>query len=372
MLIYHYSGKFAETIHNMNSAGKIFRIIVILFALSALCGCIRNAFRIEVALADDFTHTYRVQYYAAVSDGGRYVESAIPVSAGKGEIEGATRYPTIVYLFDSGEMPVLIFYAERGDKIKITGKGTNPAAWDVGGNEVNEAWSKWRHDNLDALEKRDPQEINKAVAAYVKANPATKLATLLMLTTYNRREDEKGYLELWNAIPEKFKSPELLKAVGRPDQFTSDILPPDDLGSLRLHAFRDTVITLDSKVGKITLLWFRRSENNLLTDEVKDSLRSLHRTFGDSSKLRIAEIAFEPDTVTWVREVLADSTGWIHAIVPAAEASEDAMRLQVGRTPFFIVADKAGRQRYRGSDLKAAVAEARKLVSKEKSANPRK
>lgn len=354
----------------MNSAGKIFRIIVILFAVSALCGCIRNVFSIEVTLPADLTHTYRVQYYAAVSDGGRFVESAIPVSAGKGRIDGVTRNPTIVYLFDAGDTPVLIFYAERGDKIKITGKDANPATWSVAGNEENEAWSKWRLNNLKALEKRDPKEINRAVAAYVKAHPDTKLATLLMLTTFNRREDEPGYLELWNIIPEKVKTPQILMAAGRPDQPVSDITRPDDLGSLRLHAFRDTVITLDSKAGKITLLWFRRSENNLLTDEVKDSLRSLHRTFGNSSKLRIAEIAFEPDTVTWVREVLADSTGWIHAIVPAAEASEEAMRLQVGRTPFFIVTDKTGKQCYRGEDIKAAVIEARKLVNKEKNQIP--
>ena len=74
-------------------------------------------------------------------------------------------------------------------------------------------------------------------------------------------------------------------------------------------------------------------------------------------------ISFDPDSVAWLTRARGDSiAGALHAWLPAGEASGIAMRLDVARTPWFIVSDRSGRRHYSGDDAGRAAVAARRLA----------
>ena len=83
-------------------------------------------------------------------------------------------------------MPKAAFYAERGDKIKITGEGSDPYSWNISGNRLTEEWNVWRLDNKTVLSSGDYSKINTAVEKYVKANQDNPLSTLLLLILFQQ------------------------------------------------------------------------------------------------------------------------------------------------------------------------------------------
>ncbi|MDE6010909.1 MAG: hypothetical protein K2F87_05660, partial [Muribaculaceae bacterium] len=73
-------------------------------------GCVKNEFRMLFDLPESVNSTYRLTYYASDPRGGLQVETAVAVAAGKGDVKGITRYPTLVALWAGpSDIPALIF-----------------------------------------------------------------------------------------------------------------------------------------------------------------------------------------------------------------------------------------------------------------------
>ncbi len=118
---------------------------------------------------------------------------------------------------------------------------------------------------------------------------------------------------------------------------------------------------LDPGMFAATLMYFMRNEDASVAVDM-DTLRSLSRLDEEGKNCRISVISFETDSLAWLSRMRADSN-MLNAL-PFGEASETAMGLGVTRTPFFIVADRKGRQVYRGDDGKRASGEFRRLMRK--------
>lgn len=290
------------------------------------------------------------------------MEAAIPVTEGKFLLKGYSKRPTLVFLYGNSETPALIFLAEPGDKLVVSGTGTDPHNWSVRGNKTDEAWSEWRLKNAKALEG-DYKKVNKTVADFVKAHPKDMLSAILMLTLYDRRNDEEGYVSLWNSIAPSAKPQELLQSIGRTDQFMAEIEPLQPIDTLLLHT-PDTLLPIARGASELLLLHFWRTSDQDRNATV-DSLKKLRSAFADTLKLAMADISFETDSMSWRRVVRTDSAdNWIRAWTPAAEASELAMKLRVTRTPFFILIDKKGNQKLRTDNLDELLKQTRKSLKK--------
>ena len=134
--------RFAATLH----------LICICMAAIILSGCIKNEFKMIFTLPESVNSTYRIAYYASNSKGGINIESAVAVAAGKAEMRGVTRNPVLVNIYSgSADIPAAVFYAERGDEIRISGNGADPLEWDISGNEINSELSAWRLKNSKAI-----------------------------------------------------------------------------------------------------------------------------------------------------------------------------------------------------------------------------
>ena len=245
---------------------------------AAFASCSKNEFKLEFDLDSSVSGNYRIVYYASDKRTGFMMETIAPVEKGKCETRCITRNPTLVYVFMSGsQMPSAVIYAERGDKIRISGKDRNPALWSIGGNGLNEEWSRWRNDNARAIMSGDAAVINAAVAAYVKAHPDSELSALMMLTDFDRRADENRFAALWNSLGENARTEKTAGLAGRgdrPDAAKASLA--QKAGRIRLHAIGDSLVELDPGMFAATLMYFMRNEDASVAVDM-DTLRSLSR-----------------------------------------------------------------------------------------------
>ena len=132
---------------------------------------------------------------------------------------------------------------------------------------------------------------------------------------------------------------------------------------MRLHT-SDTLLPIARGESELLLLHFWRTSDKDRNATV-DSLKKLRSAYTDSLKLAMADICFEPDSLSWRRVVRTDSVeNWIRAWAPAAEASEIAMQLRVTRTPYYILIDKKGGQKLRTGSIDDLLKETRKSLKK--------
>lgn len=343
-----------------------FKFLFIILAGLLLTSC-KSEFTIDFELPKDISTVCRVVYYASSKKQGLMMEMTAEIRDGKATLRCPTRFPAVVYLFQqSSSTPALIFYVSRGDNIKIAGESMNAAEWTVKGNSLSEEWTKWRLDNQEALRSGNAEKINKAIASYVEKNPSSKLSTALLILQYSRREDEAGFLKLFNSLKSGATSDkDLMAALAVADMPGGELSQGGKPNTMVLTSPSGDPDTLKF-AGKPSLIIFsesRRDDNSLAE---RDSLRALLRAYPDSASRMIAKISFDADSLSWINSVKNDSLrnvarGWM----PAGVADSIAMALGVKRTPYYIVADTKGNRVYGGSDIKKAISEFKKTAHKQ-------
>lgn len=329
-----------------------------------LVGCAKNEIRLTFEVGGDVNSACRIMYYASSNTQGMVRETAVDIAGGKGAANLPTRYPSIIYLFSGSQSkPALAFYAERGDEIRITGKGPNVADWEVSGNKLTDEWNGWRMAHRKVLSSRDVAAINKAVKEYVDGHTDSRLSLVLLSFYYSRREDPEGFSRLYGKLKERaFSDKELLGALS-----SADLLEGPAIGwyvgkggvkSSQKFVLRgedgyaDTLFLNDS----LTTLIVFTGKDGFMTG-VKDSIKSLL----DVKKGKVAEVYLEPDTVAWQRHLRADSIPGLHRLMmPLGLADSTAISIGLDRTPYYFTVGPKGRLLYRGDDLSSAIAAFRK------------
>lgn len=338
--------------------------LIVIFCISIfLTGCTANEWEAEFVLPDSVTSNYKLVYYASSPKEGFMVETVAAVNAGKGKIKCPAKNPCVVFLYMPGAYsPSAIFWAEKGDKIKITGDNPDPATWNIEGNKLNKQITAWRLENLDAIRSLDEKQINAAVAKAVKADPDSRLAAFLLLTYYSRAADEKGFGSLWASLGKGSHKDEIASAAGRIDIDLFDeaadkanlsrlVLPSLKAEEDTLPPHPDTLLFTKAE-GSILYFWIPISDRRNIAI---DTLKALRRSYPDSKKRIIADICMDADSAVWTNTALRDSAKNVSRLwMPQGPAHPEAMRIGVPGPGYFIVADKKGRQIYRGHDAKEA------------------
>ncbi len=340
------------------------RLLLAILTAVVMTGCVKNEFTVDFSLDAKVSGNYMLRYYASDKRTGFWMETIAPVEKGVYEARCIARNPSLVYIFQPGSrIPSAVFYARRGDRIEISGDSPDPAKWTIGGNDINEDLTRFRKEYFLSDATSDSQKINAAITKFVKANPDAEASGILVLTLYDRRIDENGFTRLWNSLGEKARSADITDLAGVADKLTSAKEgAPGKVGTLHLHVMGDSLVELNPAKQDATLLYFRRSDEGA-SRESADSLKALSSLPGFTKHGKIAAISFESDSTAWLMRARTDSVkGVLHAWMPAAETSPTAIALSVRRTPFFIVADRKGRQVYRGDDRTKATAAFRRLV----------
>lgn len=357
----------------MSKLTHVIRVASLFILIPLLSGCMKNEFKIEFQFPKNFFGNYLVTYYAHDSRGGTWIEQTASIQDGVAFIDGITRLPTMVYITDaSSDINSIVLYVERGDKIRISGEGNNMSSWNIAGNKISERWSEWRKNTKSV--GADAKSLEKSIDEYVKKNPSDKLSAIILLTEWDRRSNQDGFIKLWNSIDKGARSQEIVELCGASDllgvEFTTKAdgnLATAKDPKLKKVVFRSRDNGVDTFIfNKVnaSLLYFY-TDNNSARKEVADTIRALSKAYPDSLKRIISDVAVDNDSLTWTVAIRSDSiSGVVRAWQPKGIAEEDMVKLGVVRIPWFIVKDKDGNESYHGDDLKDAAAQFRKEMTK--------
>ncbi|MDE6273056.1 MAG: hypothetical protein K2M31_08640 [Muribaculaceae bacterium] len=357
---------------------KLFETVGLVILTILLSGCLKNEFTINVSLPEDINTTYRISYYGAASKGGIAMDAAIAVAAGKGNLKGYTRYPTVVSLFSGqNQLPSIAIYAERGDDIKIIGSEADPLGWEVKGNKPNELLTEWRLANRSALEKvinpsgdnsyEVRKALNKAIESFVEKNQKSVASLILLGIYYDSVADLKGFKRLYDLLDKSGVIEDYPNLIPRQDLLTDTEIIPVDGGGKKLtdivvKSYVKNIDTLRLASGNHpTLMYFWRRSDIERREDV-DSLKRIAGWSGDSVKMGIADFCLDSDSTSWTYPIKSDSLkNTLHAWVPRGFADRDLMKMGVAGTPWWIVTDSKGRVLYSGDDRTKALPAFRKL-----------
>lgn len=338
-------------------------LLLTLMALLAVA-CKKNEVDVIFDLDNKVNGNYRLVYYASDPRQGWFAEVVTPVQNGKFEAKCLTRNPTVVFIFYDTNEPAAAFYAERGDKIVITGDSPNPASWKISGNKLTEKLSLWLEKNRDVLTSRDPARINKAVETYVNDNLKDPLSVLLLCVYFDRSTDSRKFTTIWNKLDQKALDPMIVDLVNCAD-IISGSLPETDIPSgvtlSTAYNGADSVKIKNTK-GNIFYFWNTGAENRKETIEI---LKTLSMEFPDSASRNIVDVCMESDSLAWSFPLRSDSLSkTVRAWAPKGVNDETLMKLGINRVPSLIVIDSNGKKIYKGSDGEKAASEFRKLMKK--------
>lgn len=335
---------------------------LLLAALSLMLGgCRKSEFNVDIQLDGSVNQTFPMLYYASDSEKGWNVDDVVEVHGGKGKLLGRTVKPTLVYIFCGGGRPQAVFYAERGDKIEIHGKGAQPLSWEISGNKITEQLSEFRIANQEAIRSENAKALNAAVAAFVKKEPGNPVSTLLLCIYYDRGEDEAGFSKAWKLLEGDAAEPEWSALVARGDMLVGAPQCAGKPADIVVASYGTGCDTLRI-ASKPSLIYFSLPSSGMQSSDIQ-RLRDLTKDYPDSSRRIIAEISAEPDSMRRVWDVKSDSLrkavrGWM----PLGLSDPYARQAGVKGLPYVIVTDGRGRRTYSGYDLERAEEAFRKAM----------
>ncbi len=341
---------------------RIKYLILAVVAVASLSSCVKDNFSLRLQFPADYVGNYLVAYYSWNSDRGAWVEQTASVQGGVAEVECASHKPTLVYVSDaSSPSKYIVVYAEKGDKITISGESSDMRTWKVTGNKIAGELAAWE---AQASPGETPEQRNARVAAFVKKNPKSKVSAILLLTAFDRRGNPEEFVKLWNIVDKDVRTNELIEMCECPD-LQGVLFGIDAAGNLKAAAEKRLALFIVRSEGngidtltlakKPSFIYFYR-DNNDARNQAIDSLRALVKAYPDSAKRIICDVASDIDSVTWMSALRYDTLskvvrGW----APHGLTDENLVKAGVSRLPWYRVASAKGKVEYSGAELDSAL-----------------
>lgn len=348
-----------------------YAISLLLFLTVILSSCSKNEFDIKFELTPSADGTYRAIYYASDPKKGWIVENVVNIQQGKAHLTGMVYNPCIVYLCrTSNAAQGLYLYVERGDDFTISGDGSDPAAWHVDGNKLTRQLDEWRAENRDVIVKArsgreaDIAPLCRAVDSFVTSHPDDPAAAIILMAYYDRGYDPGRFSALMKSLRDDAADRKWIDMMARNDMPADEPAIPAIPKSLVFATVATGCDTITP--GHLpTLLYFGKASLQPYRDDIA-KLRQLSRTSGDSASRIIANVSFEPDSMTRWHSVNVDSLqASVQAWVPLGLSDSQIKQLGVRRIPYLIVIDRKAKAIYSGTDTDRAIETFRSLLPKQ-------
>ena len=345
--------------------------LLLLFLTVILSSCSKNEFDVKFELNPSADGTYRAIYYASDPKKGWIVENVVNIQQGKAHLTGMVYNPCIVYLCrTSNAAQGLYLYVERGDDFTISGDGSDPAAWHVDGNKLTRQLDEWRAGNRDVIVKArsgreaDIAPLCRAVDSFVTSHPDDPAAAIILMAYYDRVYDPGRFSALMKSLRDDAADRKWIDMMARNDMPADEPAIPAIPKSLVFATVATGCDTITP--GHLpTLLYFGKASLQPYRDDIA-KLRQLSRSSGDSASRIIANVSFEPDSMTRWHSVNVDSLqASVQAWVPLGLSDSQIKQLGVRRIPYLIVIDRKAKAIYSGTDTDRAIETFRSLLPKQ-------
>ena len=344
--------------------GAAFGVLCTVMAV-ALAGCGSGPeFRVAGLVKGLGTQNLQVVYYAD----GAFQQVSAPAIDGKFSAIGRTDGPTLVWVYNNAGSPVGRFIADRGDALEVEFSVSNPLEVKMKGNDESELLAKVNRASQSAsgatkATVADHYALNEAVDRFVRRNSSSAVAAAVLTEYFWLDESSRAQaVELL----------ELIKADARPENIVrsfsyslAETEFADSLLAARHSPLRAGLRLISDRGHGHDSLSVRESRHTLLifSDEHSrrnDSVSNVVKTLANRAGMKVADISFDGDTVTWRRSLGdASSSGPLRFWAPGAAATPGLEPLRIGRLPFFVLCDSTARILYRGSSASAALRAAR-------------
>ncbi len=332
----------------MKSVVWLSALVVALLALSCTN---TEQFRINGEIEGKPTMNIRVAYYG---DGAvRTIVTA--AREGKFEFFATSSQPTIVDITDYDFRPLVRLYAQNGETFSVKIDRAEALKATVSGNDISERWANFLRENSEVL-ALGGDNANAIVADYIAANPADIVSSLLLLTSYDSSRNALAADSLMALIEPQARPSALMDGYNFMLQRLVAETTSQPIQSI-IYEHRDTAATFDPAKQPVNILAFTGDDEDkylLIAD-------SLERLCGKER----AVVDFRAMIIHGTK--LPDSVQRIVAELPAGLATRGVEKLGIPTLPYYIVADSAGTQFYRGRHLgrAAAVADSLGTLSKD-------
>lgn len=329
-----------------------FRIFLIILGISLLlpgCGK-KHDFIIQGQIEGIGMRTVTATYYS----GGGLKRVSTMAMDNKFALKGEAPRPTLVTLALSDGTPLATLIAENGDKLTVTGDLAAPLAIKSEGNSESEDISEWVNDNASVIQSRNAEAINKAVAEWVGKHRSSKASTALMVTYFQTPGYERLADSLMTLLSSGARAPEVVQNFTGVLSSQLGEAASMEVPGLYLYDSTDSVINFNPHQSKALLLCFM-NDSRTARDSVGAQIRRLMASYPDA-RFKAVEISTAADSASWRNSIAGDSATWRLTWAPGTIASASIRKLAIPRMPFFIVADSAGTQIYRGASITAAAA----------------
>ncbi len=302
-----------------------------------------DKFTVEVKMEDLGIEVIRMIY---ISDGGRLltVEGRAKKPGDPVRLEGESADYTLARLLRADGTPLTCFTARNGEKIKIN-ISADGSEIEIKGNEACDSLTAFNR----SVATLGPADVNRRIARFVKANPASVASTMLLVTRFDAAANPEMADSLYSLLEPTVKSSGVVK--GWAEQLALAVSDDNSrkLPAITVYGPADSVISITAFSNPHTLIAFTPP---VRTDSIDRLLRRLRSDYS-SKRLKIYEITLNTDSSAWNREAKRDSSRWSRGWVPGGAASPALRRLNITRCPFFIVADSSGSQCLRTSSVGA-------------------
>ncbi len=267
-------------------------------------------------------------------------------------LRGEALRPTLVSLSLSDGTVLGNVIAQNGNKITLKGDLAKPYEIKVSGNGDSEDIARWVNDNAAILESRNAAAINESLSKWVGKHRSSKASTALMVTYFQSAGYEREADSLMSILSSSARAQDVVQ------NFTGVL--SSQLGNassmeipvLYLFDSSDSVISFSPRRTKAMLICFM-SDDRGARDSIGRQLQRLITSY-PSDKFQTLEISTASDSASWRNSINGDTAKWRKTWAPATIASSTIRKLAIPRMPYFIVADSAGQQIYRGASITAA------------------
>ncbi len=307
-----------------------------------------SQFRIAGEIAGMGTQNIDIIYYA--SDALK-VQRTIVID-GKFSVVGNAPEATIVEIHSSDNALLGMLMVQNGETVECRLKRGNRFIAAYEGNEVSERWGKFLTENADSLAIASTEQKNNMIARYVAKHPDDMTSTVLLLTEYSCPDNEMMADSLMRSISEQARPSHLVNGFNALLAHINSEAAAEDILPMNLYCRADSLFSYNPSLSRYSILAFS-SDNLMQRDSLVRGFKELSKQY-KSKELALVDVSFATDTATWKIITHRDSADWNQCWVLGAMKAKPIERLAIPRVPYFIVADSAGKQVYRGSSISKA------------------
>lgn len=322
-------------------------LTLLLAMIMASCGD-DSQFRIAGTIEGLGTQNIRLIYY---SDGAVRAQTTTVID-GKFSTIGYAPKPTILEIYSSDKALLGRLMVKNGETIECSIDRGNRYKASFEGNSVSSQWGKFLSDNAETLSTGDYTANNELIAKYITANSNNTLSTVLLLTEFYTPENELLADSLLSSIALEARPRDLVDSYASMLAHLNSETARGNVRPMNLYSKGDSLYSYNPSASSFSLLCFSMPDREC-RDSIVPQLSALSKK-QKTETLKIIDISFAEDTTQWKRSIKKDDATWNQCWALGSVQAKGIDRLAIPRTPYFIVADSAGRQLYRGSSISNA------------------